>query len=73
MIFFDRDSAGLAATVRTAAILEKLGIDTSVIEAEGGDDPSDILKKHGPEALNKLVKYPINTFEYIVKRAVEIA
>ncbi len=72
MIFFDGDSAGLSATVKTAVILEKLGIKTSVIEAEGGDDPSDILKKHGPEALNKLVKYPINTFEYIVKRAVEI-
>ncbi len=71
-IFFDRDTAGLNATLKTAAILEQLGISSEIIVPEGGDDPSDILKKHGPGALNKLLKYPINTFEYIVKRAIEI-
>ncbi|RKX91127.1 MAG: hypothetical protein DRP59_08485 [Spirochaetes bacterium] len=60
------------ATVKTAVILEKLGVNSEVIVPEGGDDPADILKKHGPEALNKLLKYPINTFEYIVERAIEI-
>ena len=71
-IFFDNDTAGLNATIKTAAILEKLGISSEIIRPEGGDDPADILKKHGPEALNKLLKYPINTFEYIVERAIEI-
>ena len=71
-IFFDKDTAGLNATVKTAVILEKLGVNSEVIVPEGGDDPADILKKHGPEALNKLLKYPINTFEYIVERAIEI-
>ena len=71
-IFFDKDTAGLNATIKTAAILERLGISNEIIMPEGGDDPADILKKHGPEALNKLLKYPINTFEYIVERAVEI-
>ncbi len=72
LIFFDNDSAGVKATLRAAAILEKLAVETAVIEPSGGEDPADILQKQGPEALNKLLKYPINTFEYIVKRAVEL-
>jgi len=71
-IFFDNDSAGLKATIRAVTILEKLHVETEVIEPPGGEDPADILKKQGAEALNKLLKYPINTFEYIVKKAVEI-
>ncbi len=71
-IFFDKDHAGLSATLRTAIILEKLNIETEVIEPKGGDDPADILQKQSSGALNKLLKYPINTFEYIVNKAAEI-
>ncbi len=70
LIFFDDDSAGVNATLHAAIILENLAVETAVIKPVGGDDPADILKKQGPEALNKLLKYPINTFEYIVERAV---
>ncbi len=72
LIFFDNDSAGVNATLRAAIILGKLSVETAVIEPKGGEDPADILQKQGSEALNKLLKYPINTFEYIVKRAVEL-
>jgi DNA primase len=69
-IIFDSDTAGIEATLRTAVILEKIGIVNQVISLPDGKDPSEILEKEGPEALNKLSKYPINTFEYLVNKAI---
>jgi len=70
IIAFDSDGAGIEATLKSSIILEKNGFRNSVIDIPEGKDPSDILEKEGPEALNKLSKYPINTFEYIVEKAV---
>jgi len=71
IIVFDSDNAGIEATLKTAIILEKTGIKNFVIPLPKGKDPCDILEKEGSKALNKLSKYPINTFEYLVKMAVE--
>jgi len=71
LIVFDPDVAGIEATLKSAVILEKYGIANYVITLPEGKDPSEILEKEGPEALNKLTKYPINTFEYLVKKAVD--
>ncbi len=71
LIVFDPDKAGIEATLKTSLVLEKMGIANSVIPLPKGKDPSEILEKEGPEALNKLSKYPINTFEYLVKTAVD--
>ncbi len=70
IIAFDSDSAGVNATIKSSIILEKLGMKNMVIAMPEGKDPSEILEKEGSEALNKLSKYPINTFEYIVTKAV---
>jgi DNA primase len=70
LIVFDPDNAGIEATLKSAVILEKYGIINYVVPLPEGRDPSEILEKEGPEALNKLSKYPINTFEYIVKMAI---
>ena len=70
IIVFDPDTAGIEATLKSAIILEKVGITNLVLALPKGKDPSEILEKEGPEALNKLSKYPINTFEYLVKMAV---
>ena len=71
IIVFDSDTAGIEATLKSALILEKMGIANYVIPLPKGKDPSEILEKEGPEALNKLSKYPINTFEYLVKMAID--
>ncbi len=71
MIVFDPDTAGIEATLKSAVILEKYGISNYVVNLPEGKDPSEILEKEGPEALNKLTKYPINTLEYLVKKAVD--
>ncbi|RLD34443.1 MAG: DNA primase [Bacteroidetes bacterium] len=71
IIAFDSDNAGIEATLKSALILEKNGITNFVIPLPKGKDPSEILEKEGPEALNKLSKYPINTFEYLVGMAID--
>ena len=71
IISFDSDSAGIDATLKSSIILEKIGITNYVFDIPDGKDPSEILEKEGPEALIKLSKYPINTFEYITAKAVK--
>ncbi len=70
-LLFDPDFAGIQATLKSAVILERNGISNYVISLPGDKDPSDILEKEGSQALNKLAKCPINTFEYLVKKAVD--
>lgn len=70
ILLFDGDAAGIQATKRAVPILEKVGIGSRVIPLPDEDDPADILQKRGPEALHILLKYPINSFEYLVKLAI---
>jgi DNA primase len=70
LLLFDGDAAGIQATKRAVPILEKVGIGSRVIPLPDEDDPADILQKRGPEALHILLKYPINSFEYLVKLAI---
>lgn len=69
VIVFDGDEAGLQAARKAGALCEGSDIESSIVELAGGSDPADILEKEGPEALQNVMKYPINTFEYFVKRA----
>ncbi|HOV64027.1 MAG TPA: DNA primase, partial [Spirochaetia bacterium] len=70
ILLFDGDTAGIQATKRAVPILEKVGIGSRVIPLPDEDDPADILQKQGSEALHILLKYPINSFEYLVKLAI---
>ncbi len=71
VLVFDGDEAGLKAAGRAGALCENLELENSIVELPAGSDPAEILEKEGPEALQILVKYPINTFEYLVKKAGE--
>jgi len=69
ILLFDGDNAGKRATEKSIHICEKAGIICSVVELPEGSDPADYIEKHGPEALQKLLKYPINSFDYLVRKA----
>lgn len=71
LLVFDGDRAGYQAAVRAGGLCESLHIQSAVIELPEGKDPADIVEKEGPEALQNLMKYPINTFEYLVRKSVE--
>ncbi len=71
ILVFDGDEAGLNATEKGAYICEKGKLGCDVIILPKNTDPADILKKEGAEALKKYLKYPINCFEFLLKKYME--
>jgi DNA primase len=70
-LIFDTDEAGQNAALKAVMTCRKNGLESFVVtpEMEGMKDPADILKKFGPETLQKTVKCFIYDFEYLVKRS----
>ena len=50
LLLFDQDSAGRTATFRAMDVLLAEGLNVSVVELAGGEDPDSFLKKEGSEA-----------------------
>ncbi|MFP4266857.1 MAG: DNA primase [Spirochaetaceae bacterium] len=71
VLIFDDDRAGREAAVRAIEVCEKAGLDCSVVIPEGGKDPADILANEGSESLQYMLKYTINSFEYLIDSAVK--
>ncbi len=69
VLLFDGDKAGAAAARKSIPVVEECGLEGSVVELSGGNDPADMLKKEGADSLIKTLKYHINSFEYLVKSA----
>lgn len=69
-LFFDGDTAGFKAAMKSAYICLKNNIPSEVPKVQEGLDPADILEKEGPEALKKILKYPINSFEYFLQKLI---
>ena len=68
ILVFDGDEAGFKATVRSSYICEKENLDCSVVAMPKGEDPADILKKQGKEALKNVLKYLINNFGFLLDK-----
>ncbi len=71
VLVFDGDDAGIKATVRALVVCEGAGIDCRVIELPEGRDPADIVERDGPEALKKMLEYPINGFTFVLRNAIK--
>jgi DNA primase len=71
VLVFDDDQAGLRAAWKAIRLLERAGIESRVLTPQGGKDPGEILEKEGRRALQNMIKYSINSFEYVVKKALE--
>ena len=71
ILVFDGDAAGARAVKKTIQICEENDIQTQVVIPPAGSDPADILQKEGPQALHNLLKFTINSFDYLVERALE--
>ena len=68
VLLFDGDSAGFQATVKAVALLERNGVESVVAELPEGDDPADIMLRDGPDKLQQIVKYPINSFQFLLRK-----
>ncbi len=69
LLIFDGDEAGQAAALKAIEICEKIGLETAVVKPESSKDPAEILTNEGAETLNKMLKYTINNFEFLVDTA----
>ncbi|MDC7126025.1 MAG: DNA primase [Spirochaetales bacterium] len=72
VISFDGDAAGQKAMMKAVQICEKLEIRTKIAIFEKNDDPSDLLRNKGPEALQNVLKSTINSFDYILENALNL-
>jgi DNA primase len=69
LLAFDADEAGDRAAQRAILLCEQADLGVEVVELAGGKDPAEILEKAGAEALHKTLKYPINSFRFLLKAA----
>ncbi|MDR0487397.1 MAG: DNA primase [Treponema sp.] len=81
VLVFDTDEAGLKAAYKAIITCRKNGLSCALAQMRQAfeeerispdytvfKDPADILQKFGPEILNKIMKYTINDFEYLISR-----
>jgi len=73
LLLFDSDQAGQKATLKAAGLCEEAELIVEIIFMDQGKDPAEVMKKEGPEALKKILKYPINTVEYLVLMMREVS
>jgi DNA primase len=66
LLMFDGDDAGFEATRKAVSVCMHANIEPEIVELPSSADPADIAQKDGGEALQKLLKYPINSIEYLL-------
>jgi len=69
ILAFDADEAGARAAQRAILLCEQADLAVEVAELAGGKDPAEILQVAGAEALHKILKYPINSFQFLLRAA----
>ncbi len=69
ILLFDGDEAGVKATWKAAVLCEQQGLTAAVVELSEGEDPAEIIEKEGPERLHNKLKYPINSFQFLIGKA----
>jgi DNA primase len=69
LLAFDADEAGARAAQRAILLAEQSDLAVEVAELAGGKDPAEILQAAGAEALHKILKYPITSFQFLLRAA----
>jgi len=65
---FDQDSAGFEAVKRSILILEKKGLNTSVILIPNGKDPDEAMK-NDPIVFKKAIKNKVQAYDFLFQKA----
>lgn len=66
-LFFDADSAGRTAALRSVDALYDAGLEVKIIEAREGEDPDSIAHKFGPDKIEELTHDAIGFVPYRIK------
>ena len=70
VLVFDGDEAGKKAAKKAASLLNTEDIRGRVLTLPEGADPADIVSRNGIKALQNMMKYSINSFEYLKNEAI---
>ncbi|MGD0009446.1 MAG: DNA primase [Terriglobia bacterium] len=70
VVNYDPDSAGVAATERSLALLLEEGFEAKVLALPGGLDPDSFVRKQGPAAYRQLLATAPSYIDYLTERAV---
>jgi len=69
VVNYDPDSAGMAATERSLALLLEAGYEAKVLALPGGLDPDEFIHKQGAGAYAELLKSAPSYLDYLTDRA----
>lgn len=66
-LFFDADSAGRTAALRSVDSLYDAGLEVKIIEPPEGEDPDTLARKYGPDKIEELTHDAVGFLPYRVK------
>ena len=69
VVNYDPDSAGMAATERSLALLLEAGFEAKVLALPGGLDPDEFIRKQGAKAYGELLANAPSYLDYLTDRA----
>jgi DNA primase len=69
VVNYDPDSAGMAATERSLALLLEAGFEAKVLALPGGLDPDEFIRKRGAAGYGELLKNAPSYLDYLTERA----
>ena len=69
VVNYDPDSAGMAATERSLALLLEAGFEAKGLALPGGLDPDEFIHKRGAAAYGELLKSAPSYLDYLTERA----
>jgi DNA primase len=69
VVNYDPDSAGVAATERSLAMLLEAGFEAKVLALPGGLDPDAFIRKQGVRAYSELLAKAPSYLDYLTERA----
>jgi len=67
-LFFDADSAGRQAALRSVDSLYDAGLEVKIISAPSGEDPDSLAREHGAERIEELRTAALPYIEYRVQQ-----
>jgi len=68
-VFYDRDKAGIAATLRAIERFFAAGVNPRVIQAPDGKDPDDYIRLHGLAGFRQLQDQAETAFRFLISRS----
>ena len=69
VVNYDPDSAGVAATERSLALLLEAGLEVKVLALSGGLDPDAFIRRNGTSAYREVLSTAPSYLDYLTERA----